>query len=213
MSDAQQAWHALSLPWRTAFDEAWASWCQGSLGVGAVIADEDDRIVARGHNQFFHSGPGPISSTNMAHAEMNALAQLPVGHGQEYRLYSTFEPCYMCTSALHIYRVDRVLFASADPLWAGMDAWLQAAPWASRREMQRVSLGGALGALGYVLHVSRLADIAPPYVLETHRRDSGPLFELATDAEVVATLGARRGSASAEAALDGVWDHLAGVTA
>ncbi len=66
--------------------------------------------MARGHNQMFHSGPGPISATYMAHAEMNALAQLPARRGPEYSIYSTFEPCYMCASALLFYRVDRVCF-------------------------------------------------------------------------------------------------------
>ncbi len=66
MSDAARAWIDLSSPWRAAFDEAWMSWRQGPLGVGAAIADDSDHIIARGHNQFFHAGPGPISSTHMA---------------------------------------------------------------------------------------------------------------------------------------------------
>jgi hypothetical protein len=33
--------------------------------VGAVVTD-GEVIVAKGHNQIFHSGPGPISGTYMA---------------------------------------------------------------------------------------------------------------------------------------------------
>jgi tRNA(Arg) A34 adenosine deaminase TadA len=90
--------------------------------------------VARGHNQMFHSGPGPLSATYMAHAEMNALAQLPARRGPDYSIYSTFEPCYMCMSTILIYRVERVFFATPDPVWTGMHEWLGTAPWASRKE-------------------------------------------------------------------------------
>jgi tRNA(Arg) A34 adenosine deaminase TadA len=136
--------------------------------VGAVVTDGEE-IVAKGHNQMFHAGPGPISSTYMAHAEMNALAQLPARPGPEYSIYSTFEPCSMCMGAIPVYRVDRVSFASVDPVWAGMHEWFDSAPWAARRETRLAHLGGEFGALGYVLHVSRLANVAPPHVIAAHQ--------------------------------------------
>ena len=188
MADAAQAWADLAPPWRAAFDEAWASWRQGSLGVGAVVVDEEDRIVARGHNQLLHGGPGPLSSTAMAHAEMNALAQLPVGHGTTLGIYSTFEPCSMCTGALLFYRIERIAFASADPVWAGMHEWFLAAPWAARHEFTRVCLAGVFGAFGYVLHVSRLAGVAPHHVMEAHQGTTRPLFDFATDPALVVRL-------------------------
>jgi tRNA(adenine34) deaminase len=53
VNEAAEAWTALSEPWRAAFEEAWTSWRQGSLGVGAVATDGSDLIVTRGHNQGF----------------------------------------------------------------------------------------------------------------------------------------------------------------
>ena len=188
MASAAQAWIDLAPPWRAAFDEAWASWRQGSLGVGAVVVDGDDDIVARGHNQFLHAGPGPLSWTAMAHAEMNALAQLPVGHGTTLGIYSSFEPCSMCTSALLFYRIERIAFASTDPVWAGMHDWFLAAPWASRHRFTRACLAGVFGDFGYVLHVSRLAGVAPRHVTEAHEQAARPLFDLGTDPGVVARL-------------------------
>ena len=188
MSGATQAWIDLSPPWRAAFDEAWMSWRQGSLGVGAAVVDGDEEIVARGHNQFFHSGPGPISSTYMAHAEMNALAQLPIGREHKFSIYSSFEPCSMCTSALLFYRIERIAFASIDPVWPGMHEWFLSAPWASRHHFTRECLGGELGAFGYVLHVSKLAGIAPSHVLEAHQQLTPRFFDFATNPKFVALL-------------------------
>jgi tRNA(adenine34) deaminase len=188
MGSARQAWADLSPPWRAAFDEAWLSWRQGSLAVGAVVVDGDGEIVARGHNQLFHAGPGPISSTPMAHAEMNALARLPVGRGRALSVYSSFEPCAMCTGALLFYGIEHIAFACADPVWAGMDEWLLSAPWSARHRCGRACLGGALGAFGCVLHVSRLAGIAPRHVLEAYERTARPLFDFATEPRLAARL-------------------------
>ena len=187
------------------------SWRQGSLGVGAAITDGNGHIVSRGHNQFFHSGPGPISSTHMAHAEMNALAQLPLSRGDRYRIYSSFEPCYMCTSALIFYRIEQIAFASVDPLWLGMHEWVLSAPWASRSQFTRECLGGELGAFGYVLHMSRLAEIAPAYVIEAHRQVTRGLFAFATSAAVcglLAELAATGDAATTDIVLANLWTDL-----
>jgi tRNA(adenine34) deaminase len=214
VGDARQAWDDLPPPWRTAFEEAWVSWRQGSLAVGAVVTDGEE-IVARGHNQMFHSGPGPLSATYMAHAEMNALAQLPARRGPEYSIYSTFEPCYMCMSALLFYRVDRVCFASSDPVWAGMHEWLHTAPWATSRATRLEHWGGELGALGYVLHVSRLVTVAPRHVIEAHQHAAGELFGRATDGttmRALTELAAAGASTTAADALELLWDDLVGLS-
>jgi hypothetical protein len=167
--------------------------------------------VARGHNQMFHSGPGPLSATYMAHAEMNALAQLPAQRGPDYSIYSTFEPCYMCTSTIFIYRVDRVFFATPDPVWTGMHEWLATAPWASRRETRHELLGGEVGALGYVLHVSRLVTVAPPHVIEAHQGAGGRLFDHVADGSALralSELSAAGASTTAADALELLWDDL-----
>jgi tRNA(adenine34) deaminase len=211
VNGAAEAWTALSEPWRFAFEEAWTSWRQGSLGVGAVVTEREDVIVARGHNQLRHSGPGPISETYMAHAEMNALAQLPARRGPEYRIYSTFEPCYMCTSALLLYRVNQVYFAAPDPVWEGMHDWLNTAPFASLRQARRECLGGELGAFGHLLHISRLALHAPPHVIEAHQRSARQLFQLCTTVSIfdrLSELGDGDASSSARDALIVTWDDL-----
>ena len=120
----------------------------------------------------------------------------------------------MCTSALLFYQVDRVCFASPDPVWAGMHEWLRTAPWATRRETSHEHLGGELGALGYVLHVSRLVTVAPRHVMEAHERVGGPLFRCATDGatmRALTELGAKGASTTAADVLELLWDDLVGL--
>ena len=215
MTQAGEAWQGLSVPWQIAFDEAWSSWRQGSLAVGAVVTNDDD-VVSRGHNQFFHEGPGPIAATYMAHAEMNALAQIPVGRGQRYSLYATFEPCFMCSATMLLYRIEQIFYAAADPVWHGMDEWLLTAPWvASSQPAVRTCLRGELGVLGYVLHVSKLASIAPAHVLAAHEAAMRPVYEFATSADTMRTLSslAKSQPTSAAAVLRELWSALSSLAA
>jgi tRNA(Arg) A34 adenosine deaminase TadA len=122
MRDAASAWLSLGENWRVAFEEAWASFASGSAGVGAVIADENDLIVATGRSRVFDARDRetPLAGTFMAHAEMNALACLPSRSYRGYTLYTTFEPCAMCATTIRVYRIPRVRYAADDPVWDGM---------------------------------------------------------------------------------------------
>jgi tRNA(adenine34) deaminase len=84
----------------------------GEVPVGAVLVREGE-ILGEGRNQ-------PIAQHDAsAHAEMAALRA--AGQAAEnYRLpgstlYVTLEPCPMCAGALVHARVERVVFAAADP--------------------------------------------------------------------------------------------------
>lgn len=84
----------------------------GEVPVGAVVV-EDGRILAEGRNRTRER------STPLAHAEMLALAGafevLGVGRIPDSTLYSSLEPCFMCTGALLHARVERVVYAARDP--------------------------------------------------------------------------------------------------
>ncbi len=83
----------------------------GEVPVGAV-AVYDGEVVGEGWNR-------PISSSDpTAHAEMEALRQAAM-HLKNYRLpgvslYVTLEPCVMCTGAIVLARVGRLVFAARD---------------------------------------------------------------------------------------------------
>jgi tRNA(adenine34) deaminase len=84
----------------------------GEVPIGAVIMREGE-IVARGQNRVLRS----VDPT--AHAEIVALRAASTALGN-YRLagctlYVTLEPCAMCAGALIHARLDRLVFAAADP--------------------------------------------------------------------------------------------------
>ena len=84
----------------------------GEVPIGAVIVREGG-IVARGQNRVL----GDNDPT--AHAEIVALREAAAALGN-YRLngctlYVTLEPCAMCAGAIIHARLDRLVFAAADP--------------------------------------------------------------------------------------------------
>ncbi|HEY1254295.1 MAG TPA: tRNA adenosine(34) deaminase TadA [Terracidiphilus sp.] len=84
----------------------------GEVPIGAVIVREGE-IVARGQNRVLRS----LDPT--AHAEIVAMRAAAAFVGN-YRLlgctlYVTLEPCAMCAGAMIHARLERLVFAAADP--------------------------------------------------------------------------------------------------
>ncbi|WP_458245449.1 nucleoside deaminase [Streptomyces sp. MAI_2237] len=141
--------------WRLPFELAWEAFRAGSRPVGAVLYDADGRVVAAGRNraQETQAPPGQLAGTALAHAEINALAQLPSGRRWDgHRLHTTLEPCLLCSGALVHSHVRHVVYAAPDPLWHGIEdvpsvGGLIAARWARREG----PAAGPLAAFGTVL--------------------------------------------------------------
>jgi len=115
---------ALPAPWRLPFELAWEAFRAGSRPIGAVLLDGDGEVVATGRNRSQESTapPGQLVGTAIAHAEINALAQLPAGRRYEnHRLYTTLEPCLLCSSALIHTHVRHVVYAASDAYWTGIE--------------------------------------------------------------------------------------------
>ncbi len=116
----------LSLPWQAAFSEAWQAMIAGSLPIGACVA-RGETVIARGRNRIAdpYSINEFISGTKVAHAELNALVQLPQSTlTHDLTLYSTFEPCPLCVGALIMANIKTLTFAGGDA-WAGSTDLLQ----------------------------------------------------------------------------------------
>ena len=84
----------------------------GEVPIGAVVV-RDVKIVARGQNRVLRD----VDPT--AHAEIVALRAAAKAVGN-YRLpgcalFVTLEPCAMCAGAMIHARLDRLVFAAADP--------------------------------------------------------------------------------------------------
>ncbi len=105
---------------RLALEEAAAAEALGEVPVGAVIV-RGGEVVARGHN-LTHTLQDPS-----AHAEMVAIrrAAEATGHWRllDCTLYATLEPCAMCSGAIVLARLPRLVYGAADPK-AGMSGSL-----------------------------------------------------------------------------------------
>jgi tRNA(adenine34) deaminase len=88
---------------------------EGNLPIGCVIT-YGGKPVAEGRNAIWEPELNP-----MRHAEMEALKRLPRTYLQDpgkLTLYSTLEPCMMCTASILQHGVGRVLFGASDE-WGG----------------------------------------------------------------------------------------------
>jgi tRNA(adenine34) deaminase len=97
---------------QAALDEARLAGKAGEVPIGAVVVF-DGEIIARGQNRVLRD----LDPT--AHAEIVAMraAALKLAN---YRLlgctlYVTLEPCAMCAGAMIHARLERLVFAAADP--------------------------------------------------------------------------------------------------
>lgn len=90
---------------------------KGDIPVGAVVV-KDDEIIGKGYNMKFLTGD-PTD-----HAEMIALKEASNSIGDwrltECTLYSTAEPCIMCSGAILHYRIKRVIFGVTEPKFGGV---------------------------------------------------------------------------------------------
>ena len=128
-------WPDLSIPWRACLEEAWEAYRAGSIPIGAVVTDAEGRIVSRGRNRIHEThAPTPyIAGSRLAHAEVNALAALDP-HRADPRsctLYTTTEPCPLCTGAIRMMRLSAVRYAARDAA-AGSVGLLEGSPYMRR---------------------------------------------------------------------------------
>ena len=97
---------------QAALAEAQKAAAEGEVPIGAVVVYGGE-VIARGQNRVLRN----VDPT--AHAEMVALREAAKVMGN-YRLagctlYVTLEPCAMCAGAMIHARLDRLVFAAADP--------------------------------------------------------------------------------------------------
>ena len=97
---------------QAALAEARAAAEAGEVPIGAV-AVHNGEIIARGQNSVIRT------SDPTAHAEIVALRAAATALSN-YRLngitlYVTLEPCAMCAGAMIHARIDRLVYAAADP--------------------------------------------------------------------------------------------------
>jgi len=90
---------------RAALDEARKGLAEGGIPIGSVLV-LDGKIIGRGHNQRVQRG------SVIHHAEMNCLENAGRQKASVYQrctIYSTLSPCPMCSGAILLYAIPKVI--------------------------------------------------------------------------------------------------------
>ncbi len=88
-----------------AFEQARAGLAEGGIPIGSVLVHGHE-IIGRGHNRRVQSG-SPV-----LHGEMDALenaGRQPARIYRECTIYTTLSPCSMCSGAILLYGIPRVI--------------------------------------------------------------------------------------------------------
>lgn len=103
-----------------AIEEAERGLAEGGIPIGSVLV-HDGSIVGRGHNRRVQQG------SSILHAEMDALENAGRRAAAFYRdcmLYTTLSPCSMCSGAILLYGIPRLLIGE-HRTFMGEEAWLR----------------------------------------------------------------------------------------
>src|SRR2546421_11329543 len=90
---------------QAAIDEAKKGLAAGGIPIGSVLVC-DGEIIGRGHNQRVQRGSA------IHHGEMNCLENAGRQEAGVYRrctIYTTLSPCPMCSGAILLYGIPRVV--------------------------------------------------------------------------------------------------------
>lgn len=90
---------------QAAIDEAKQGLAEGGIPIGSVIVHQG-RIIGRGHNRRVQQG------SVVLHGEMDAFenaGRQPASVYQECTLYTTLSPCPMCSGAILLYGIKKVI--------------------------------------------------------------------------------------------------------
>lgn len=105
---------------QAAIDEAKQGLAEGGIPIGSVLVI-DGKIIARGHNKRVQQGSAVL------HAEMDCLenaGRLTAADYQKATLYSTLSPCDMCSGAILLYGISKVVVGE-NVTFQGPEAYVQ----------------------------------------------------------------------------------------
>ncbi len=100
-----------------AIEQARKSLSEGGIPIGSVLV-HDGRIIGRGHNCRVQTGSA------IDHGEMNCLRNAGRLAAKIYRhctIYSTLSPCPMCSGAIVLYKIPRVVVGENRTFLGGED--------------------------------------------------------------------------------------------
>ena len=92
---------------------------EGGIPIGSILV-HNDLIIGRGHNRRIQSG------SVVLHGEMDALenaGRLSASVYRESTIYTTLSPCSMCSGAILLYGIPRVVIGE-NQTFMGAEDWL-----------------------------------------------------------------------------------------
>jgi creatinine deaminase len=90
---------------KAAFDQAQQGLQEGGIPIGSILVHKGE-IIGRGHNRRVQQ------ASSVLHAEIDALenaGRQPASVYRECTLYTTLSPCPMCSGAILLYGIPRVV--------------------------------------------------------------------------------------------------------
>ncbi len=103
-----------------ALQEARLGLSEGGIPIGAVLVHQR-QIIGRGHNRRIQKGSAIL------HAEMDCLenaGRLTASIYRDCTMYSTLSPCPMCSGAIVLYQIPRVV-AGENRTFLGAEDYLR----------------------------------------------------------------------------------------
>ncbi|MCK0512412.1 nucleoside deaminase [Aromatoleum buckelii] len=103
-----------------AIEEAQSGGAEGGIPVGSVIVHRG-KVIGRGHNRRIQQG------SVIRHGEMDAFENAGRQPAQVYResvLYTTLSPCAMCSGAILLYGIPKVVVGE-NLTFMGEEEWLR----------------------------------------------------------------------------------------
>lgn len=102
-----------------ALKEANKAYIKGDVPVGTVIVYKD-KVIAKTYNKK------EKNNNAIKHAELLAIdkacKKLNTWHLEECILYTTLEPCLMCTGAIIQSRISEIYYAASNPNFGEVDS-------------------------------------------------------------------------------------------
>jgi creatinine deaminase len=105
---------------QAAIDEARLGREEGGIPIGSVLVHQG-RIIGRGHNRRVQRGSAIL------HGEMDALenaGRQPARVYQASVIYTTLSPCPMCSGAIALYGIPKVVVGE-NQTFMGEEDWLR----------------------------------------------------------------------------------------
>ncbi|MFC5602650.1 nucleoside deaminase [Sporosarcina koreensis] len=113
ITDADRAFLQMAL------DEAEHALRENTYPVGAILVDDKFNVIAQGRNRVH------TNKDATAHAEIKVIREAGEAifdakiHNKTFTLYSSLEPCPMCTGGILLAKIQRVVWLLNDDLGFG----------------------------------------------------------------------------------------------